>query len=271
MDVTPAATIEEYRALPQRGSVTTVKPRVLLRHLELLGEIEQVVRIPLPPSELGSIPVFDAMMLASLVRLARPSRILEFGTYLGYSTRVLLENTRSDCKVVSVDLPHGSIAGIASLKVSEMELHENALSNDEYLREVQFREGPRYLRHCETSISSRVDLVSADSRALMSEELTSRAGGEFDFVFIDGGHDLETIRSDTRLAIRSSVRQALIVWHDYKSKIHEEVTEYLDELAFQIPIHAVAGTLIAYSFLGEDPLLANQNSSASIESRFFPT
>jgi predicted O-methyltransferase YrrM len=61
-----------------------IKPRVLLTHLENTDKISELVAMPFPPSVLGSIPVFDALMLAGIVKVVNPKRVLEFGTFLGY-------------------------------------------------------------------------------------------------------------------------------------------------------------------------------------------
>lgn len=257
MTTEPATSLEEYRALHSLGRVSETKARVILHYLSQIGEAAKSVRLPMPPSELGSVPVFDAMLLAALLRLSRPRRVLEFGTYLGYSTRVLLENSDDFCRIVSIDLPHGSSIGEPSLSVSELELHASAEINDEYLRELQFHEGPRYLSGIDQVDSDRVKLVKSDSRKLNRGYLTAEAGGPFDLIFIDGGHDRETIRSDTELAIECASRHGLIVWHDYRSSIHRDVTSYLDEIATQFAIRFVSGSLVAFCFLGEDPLMTS--------------
>jgi hypothetical protein len=203
-------------------------------------------------------------MLVSLLRLIHPKRILEFGTYLGYSTMVFLENTGPECRIISIDLPYGSSLGNESLKLSDSDLHRSASLNDEFLREVQFTQGQPFLEHHQSLFGSRLQLIRDDSRRVVPAELLSCAGGKFDVVFIDGGHDFETIRSDTDIAIESAATNSLIVWHDYNSQIHREVTSFLNELSSEFPIRTISGTLIAYAFLGIDPLM----SEKSLRQRF---
>ena len=44
---------------------------------------------------------------------------------------------------------------------------------------------------------------------------------------------------------------AIIVWHDYRSKIHEDVTKYIDELSKDKKIVYVQNTMLALHFLGK--------------------
>ena len=52
--------------------------------------------------------------------------------------------------------------------------------------------------------------------------------GTIDFAFIDGGHTEEIVASDTE-GVFSCMEKGVIVWHDYKSGIHSDVTKYLQK------------------------------------------
>jgi predicted O-methyltransferase YrrM len=231
-----------------------IKPRVLLTYLENTDKISELVAMPFPPSVLGSIPVFDALMLAGIVKVVNPKRVLEFGTFLGYSTRVIIENSENNCDVVSIDLPHGSERGSLSLEVTESALHSNPNLNDDFLRQYQFVNGPRFLNNLSDEQIKRLHLIKADSRKVDATELVKKAGGHFDLIFVDGGHDMETISSDTALAIQVANKNATIVWHDYGSTIHTSVTEFLMGISVSRRIIPIAGTLLAMSHLGLDPI-----------------
>ena len=238
---------------PDNG-LSTIKPRVLLTYLENTNQIDELVAMPFPPSILGSIPVFDALMLAGIVRVVKSKRVLEFGTFLGYSTRIILENSLDNCDIVTIDLPHGAEQGNLSLEVTESALHSNPSLNDDFLRQYQFINGPRFLNNLSDDQIKRLHLVKADSRKVDATELVEKAGGYFDLIFIDGGHDMETISSDTALAIQVASKNATIVWHDYGSTIHTSVTDFLMGMSANKRIIAIAGTLLAMCHLGLDPI-----------------
>lgn len=246
--------LDDYLRSRFSSGVHAIKPRVILGRIERLNLADHSLSLPFPPSTLGSIPVFDALILLAILKLVQPKRILEFGTFLGYSTRILLENSGMDCEVTSIDLPHGAVSGEVSLSVSETELHLNAASNDDYLRELQFQKGARYLSSLSPELRARLQLIKADSRTLGLDYLRERLGGSCDLIFIDGGHDLQTIASDTSLALDLASENATVIWHDYGSTIHQEVTEFVDRLARSRRIVTVSGSLIAMCHVGRDPL-----------------
>jgi hypothetical protein len=235
---------------------------VLLQRLEGSPLANELLYIPLPPSTIGSIPVFDAVILACVIKLVRPKRVLEFGTFLGYSTRIILDNSDDDCNLVSIDLPHGSKLGDSSLDVTDSQLHSSAAVNDDFLRQLQFRRGARYLESLTANQQRRLNLLKIDSRQVKPDSLLDGSGPSFDLIFIDGGHDAETIASDTALAFATASGKATIVWHDYGSTIHTDVTEFLNKSAHHLRILFVQGTLIAMTHCGPDPILQPEDISS---------
>ncbi len=67
---------------------------------------------------------------------------------------------------------------------------------------------------------------------------------------MDGGHDFETIASDTVRARRILGGSGVIAWHDFKSGIHGDVTRYMAGEADRDIILSVPGTLLAVSLTG---------------------
>lgn len=243
--------VSDLTQIPEfSDSVVNLKPRVLLRILEERGTDATMLQVPIPPSQIGSTPVFDAVMLAVLIRIMDSKNVLEFGTYIGYSTRLILENASPSTKVSTIDLPQGAFAGASVLTTSELELHQNQNANDEYLREMQFAEGARYLRGLEKHQTDRLLQIRSNSLELTESFLRRMSKDGFDFVFIDGGHDQKTIESDTNLAMSVASTPSLIVWHDYGSLIHTTVTTYLNAQARHQAIYTIKGTLLAFSCVG---------------------
>jgi hypothetical protein len=72
-----------------------------------------------------------------------------------------------------------------------------------------------------TPIEQHITQVHADSR-------TWESGRPFEFVFIDGGHDFETLASDTRLALSHGAQS--VFWHDYKNPDYPHLSAFLEDL-----------------------------------------
>lgn len=255
MAIKPIETYAELASTKDSTGIFQVKPRVFLKRFEELPFANDLLNLPFPPSVLGSIPVFDAVILACVLKIVRPKRVLEFGTFLGYSTRVMLENSEDDCEIVSIDLPHGSKHGDLSLDVTDLALHSSASINDDFLRQLQFRSGARYLDSLTASQQRRLNLLKIDSRQLNPKSLVAETDDRFDLIFIDGGHDAETIASDSALAFATASGRASIVWHDFGSIIHTDVTDFINKSAQDRRILSVQGTLIAMTHCGPDPIL----------------
>src|SRR5207244_13360846 len=80
-------------------------------------------------------------------------------------------------------------------------------------------------------------LVTADSRHY---DFTRFA--PLDFAFIDGGHDFETVRSDSRGAYAALCPGGCLVWHDFGSPVAwVQVREAVEELGFAEPVYHVVG------------------------------
>ena len=79
-------------------------------------------------------------------------------------------------------------------------------------------------------------------------------------IFVDGGHDLRTLKSDTENSFKMipDDRMACISWHDYGSEVYPQVTEYLEELSNEYEIYHVEDTMICF-------YLANKDESIVIE------
>ena len=213
---------------------------------DLLHLKEKVSRDPriqtlFPPTEIGSITLVDQIVILSLLKILKPSVILEIGTYLGYTTSLLAINT-SVAKIFSIDLPddHNS----HNLNIDETQILVNPEVNDNFLRQKQAIEGEKYLEYLGDSDKAKIKLIKHDSTELdFPKEI-----GTIDFAFIDGGHTEEIVASDTE-GVFSCMEKGVIVWHDYKSGIHSDVTEYLQKQS-SLKIFHVKNSLCAFSIIG---------------------
>jgi len=116
------------------------------------GRADEVLRRIERQAERRYLPIIGperGRILAELVRRAKPKRILEVGTLVGYSTILMGRALGGDSEIVSVEIDE-----------DEVEIAE------ENIREAEIR--------------ARVRVLAGDA-----SELISRLDGEFDLVFLD--------------------------------------------------------------------------------------
>lgn len=233
----------------QAAGVVTVKPRVFFSKVEHRFGRPVPMDLYLPSSGIGSITLLEGAILVSLLRLLEPRRAFEFGTFLGYSTSLMLRNTGASCEVHSIDLGSDVAEYEAARGYTDAELHADDKKNDDYLRYTQGTKGAYYLGDLEPSDRERLKLLRGDSREL--DVAAHGYAGAFDFVFIDGGHDTETIASDTTKALEMIGADGVIAWHDYNSTIHHDVTDFVGRLAKDRVVLHVQSTMLALLLIGQ--------------------
>ena len=94
--------IQKFLDNYDRG-IVEIKLRDLL-HLKEKVSRDPRIQTLFPPTEIGSITLVDQIVILCLLKILKPSVILEIGTYLGYTTSLLAINT-SVAKIFSIDLP----------------------------------------------------------------------------------------------------------------------------------------------------------------------
>src|SRR5690606_24413565 len=95
---------------------------------------------------------------------------------------------------------------------------------------------------------TRLKLLYGDSR--LFDVGGAGLGNAVDFVFVDGGHDTATIASDTRKALEMTGENGVIAWHDFDSKIHSDVTDFVQGFAADHLVFHVENTMLAFFFRG---------------------
>lgn len=245
-----ATSMEELANLvrTKKTGIITVKPKVLFSNLETSNSTPVPLNLYIPSSEMGSITLLEAASLVSLLAIIKPSKIFEFGTFLGYSTALLTKNSTNDCKVISLDLGEEITLDSDIDTYTENELRTNDKKNDDYLRKVQSRKGTHYLNNLTPDEESRLKLLLGDSKELDVDELNLEK--QIDFIFVDGGHDTETILKDAENAEKMVTTNGLIVWHDYNSNIHSDVTHYINNYALDNLVIHIENTMLACCFYG---------------------
>jgi len=231
--------VSEFNSEARLG-VNDIRLRSLLA-LTACYDHDQKINTMFPPIEIGSITLVDQIVLLSLAKLLKPKKIVEIGTYLGYTSALLAMNI-PDADIFTIDLPRDDVGG--DFVVDDTMIFTCDKENDNYLRQKQMMDGQVYLDNLSTAELNRVKLIKADSTTLDFKSEFDRS----QFVFIDGGHSKEIITKDTKNA-RSVVDQGVIIWHDYGSNIHREVTSFLHSEENRKFFHVI-GSLCAFELIG---------------------
>ena len=220
--------------------VNNIKLRTLLSQQNNLN-ISPVIRSLMPPLEIGSITLVDQIVLLTLANLISAKTIIEIGTYLGYTTALFAMNTNA--KIFSIDLPRSNQKQKKFFK--ELALNDGNY-NDDYLRSIQNDKGEIYLNYLSNKELENISLIKIDSTSIDF----SKNFGVADLVFIDGGHKRSVVEKDT-INARSIIQNGVIIWHDYGSKIHKDVSNFLIEEKNRKIFHVI-GSLCAFELIGDD-------------------
>jgi len=220
--------------------VNDIKLKTLLSELEHKN-LSPVIRSLMPPTEIGSITLVDQIVLLLLVKLISAQRIVEIGTYLGYSTALFAMNINA--QIFSIDLPKTE-QRLESF--DEKLVLADGNYNDDFLRSEQNVKGEIYLDYLCDDERKNISLVKADSTSIDFQEKF----GFVDLVFIDGGHERSIVEKDT-INARSIVKDGIIIWHDFGSMIHNDVSTYLLDEKDRKIFH-VLGSLCAFELISSD-------------------
>lgn len=150
------------------------------------------------------------LVLCGLAKARSPQLILEIGTFQGFTTLLLAQNTPPETRLVTVDLPPGPAE-------TAYQLTEPGLLA---------KRGARTDLWEEFGVRTRITQILCDSAKLTPKDLP----GGIDFVLVDGSHNYEYVRSDTELALRILAPGGIILWDDYSTQ-KPGVFKYLNELA----------------------------------------
>ncbi|OWK35319.1 glycosyltransferase [Fimbriiglobus ruber] len=180
----------------------------------------------------GFTPPADTRAVLTLVAHVRPLRVLEIGTAAGHMTANLTAWTPPDAVIFSLGVvSDGPPPGGAK---------------DGQAPEIPPRAAfARHADHFRTGHKAR--LIVADSRTFEFDRLAP-----LDLVFVDGGHDFPTARSDSLEAYNALRPGGCLIWHDWGSRTAwVKVREAVASLGFPEPVYHPAGTEVAFLFKGE--------------------
>jgi hypothetical protein len=176
---------------------------------------ERIARFQIPPRRgAGGITMLETALLIAAAHAVHATRVFEFGTFLGSTTLNLALNIPEDGRVFTFDLDADSAKSL--------------------------KQHPADAPLTETHFASHMDfegsIVSGQVTRLRGNSISSDFSpwkGSIDLVFVDGGHDLDTVTADTETAFRlvASDRPCCVLWHDYRNPDYPELGAYLELVA----------------------------------------
>ncbi|MCX6896561.1 MAG: class I SAM-dependent methyltransferase [Verrucomicrobia bacterium] len=161
------------------------------------------------PVGIWSTPLIDVVVLLKCALGFRSRRILEIGSYLGHTARMLAENTDAETRITTLDEFPGHGAAYRGTPVAQ-------------------------------KIDRRIGKVSLEH--FQPDE-------KYDLIFVDADHRFESVVNDTRVAMSLLAENGVLVWHDYQQENHfhglNGVPEALKIFSRSIPIISLEGTYLA--------------------------
>lgn len=234
--------------LPRTSAIQAIRPKVLFKAIEARFPHENVgFKVNIPSSDIGGMTLLESSVLVSLAKLCQAKSLFEFGTFMGATTLLLAENTPPDSCVITLDISPEELAALEGKHTGDVLKDGDA--NDEFLRAQFAQQGARCIARAGADVQRKVRQILQNSVTLDVSALGFEQ--KFDFIFIDGGHHHDIVKKDTENAYRMAKPNAVIAWHDYASKIHSDVTTFLDEHAKGRRIFHVENTMIAFELLGD--------------------
>jgi predicted O-methyltransferase YrrM len=174
----------------------------------------QPVTLHALPTGPWASPIVDVVMLAKIAKCLGPRKVLEIGSFRGYTAKILAEHTGPDTQIIAFDRDprHGAA----------------------------YRDTPLAAK-----IERRVGVVEAAAFA-------GDARQSYDLIFIDADHTYGAVKHDTEVMLPLLAPEGIMVWHDYANwgrfSKKNGVPEALQELAQALPVVAIGGSwLAAYS------------------------
>ncbi|MBQ4849019.1 class I SAM-dependent methyltransferase [Pseudoalteromonas sp. MMG012] len=233
-------------------NVTIIKPKVLIKILEDYFPDQNISgTFMMPPSYIGSLTLLESAMLLAFVKLIRPKKVFEFGTFMGHTSVFFAKNIAEDAKVHTLDVPQNYAVNDGSkTKASEV---------DSLLRDQSVTLKAKCITNENKEVKRKINPILCNSLEFETDKLQNSV----DLVFIDGGHETHIISSDTIKATEMITEKGVIVWHDYKSDVFTDVTEYVDKFSQSHKVFHIAHTNIAFMWKSQEELLLKTHRSFS--------
>jgi Methyltransferase domain len=179
---------------PREDRLMAILPQICLTNI--ISDRDFPVRLMIDHHVDGTLPSYQAFILVSLLAIEAPREVLEIGTFMGHTTKLMAENLEHST-IHTVDLP---------LDYSLNETAKADVSKDDF-HLIRDRQVGREFR--DTPYASRIVQHYADTMAWDFVGV-----GHPTFFFIDGSHTYEACRNDSDKCYALCGGKGVFLWHD---------------------------------------------------------
>ncbi len=176
------------------------------------------------PYDEGHVSILELLILSAFAsKLNDTQNVLEIGTFEGITSLNCSLNAKYS-KVYTLDLPL-----------------------DHSLDELQDKEYLDYDKDLIISDNRRSDIlnnISNVSQLYGDSTKFDFSKFEFSMAFIDGGHDYQTVKSDTENILKYINKPGSVFWHDYD--VTNAVGQYLLNISDEYNIQWIKNTRLCY-------------------------
>ncbi len=177
----------------------------------------------------GNVSYHELLVISSLVSFYQPKNLLEIGTFNGNTTLQMALNAPEDAIIHTLDLPP-----------LEVTTKEPVLQSDLPFILEKDKKQRKYLK---SQVSHKILQYLGDSTSYDFKLFAKKA--PLDFIFIDGGHSYECVKSDSQKSLEILNEGGIILWHDFIPH-YNGIYRYLHELAKDLFIVNIKETTLAY-------------------------
>ena len=176
------------------------------------------------PHDEGHVSILELLILSAFAsKLNDTQNVLEIGTFDGITSLNCSLNANNS-KVYTLDLPF-----------------------DHSLDELQDKEYLDYDKDLINSDNRRSDILKNLSNVIQLYGDSTKfdfSKTDYSMAFIDGGHDYQTVKSDTENILKYINKPGSVFWHDYD--VTNDVGEYLQEISVEYDIKWIKNTRLCY-------------------------
>lgn len=213
-------------------SLKPVRPHVVFDLIDRVDGDFNEMRLIVPNryTYSGSPTLLEKSLIFALMKYSNPAHIFEFGTYVGSTTRLFHDNTSNEVEIFTID--------IGNLTQETLD-RDVSIDGIELINKTQ-ASGANHIKGLD-----RITKIICDSTLYDYSQLP-----DFDFIWIDGGHDLCIVEPDTHHAFQILNRtnpNACIAWHDYNSALYPDLTRFINDLSNYRDIYYIEGTMVCFT------------------------
>ena len=231
--------------LEEKNGVEDLSPIKILENdsesIQKFPFLKDALSKPRDPASGWLMEQSSAWLIQSLLKSLKPRKHFEFGTWEGFGVCLAL-----DAGVANI----WTIDQSSSIDTSRYPSRYRTLFDQPgEIKETGWLYKMR-------KDSTKVTQIIENSKVFNFADLREL---KFDSILIDGGHDYETVKSDTDNAVKMLDVNGLIIWDDFnlgneKSEAEEGVmkfiTENIDYLASRFDLFHLPGTQVLFGFRG---------------------